>query len=54
MHSSMAKATSQVEVTSNSEKTKPVALSIIELCKSEGISQSVSQAGKQSVSQVVS
>jgi len=28
----------------NSEKIKPVALAIVELCKSEGISQSVSQS----------
>jgi len=33
------KGTSQAEVTSNSEKIKPVALAIIELHKSEGIRQ---------------
>jgi len=41
MYSGMAKGTSQAEVTSNSEKIKPVALAIVELCKSEGIRQSV-------------
>jgi len=40
MYSGMAKGTSQAEVTSNSEKIKPVALAIVELCESEGISQS--------------
>ena len=37
----MTKGTSWAEVTSNSEKLKPVALAIIKLCLSEGISQSV-------------
>ena len=37
------KGTSQAEATSNSEKIKPVALAVIELCLTEGISQSVSQ-----------
>ena len=41
------------EVTSNSEKIKPVALPIIELHLSEGISQSVSQSVGRSVSQSV-
>jgi len=40
----MAKGTSQAEVMSNSEKIKPVALDIVELCLSEGISQSRNQA----------
>ena len=31
------------EAMSNSEKIKPVALAVIELCLSEGVSQSVSQ-----------
>jgi len=43
MYSSMAKGTTQAEATSNSEKTKPVALAIVKLCESEGISQSVRQ-----------
>ena len=38
----MPKDTSRAEVTSNSEKIKPVALAFIELHLSEGISQSVS------------
>jgi len=44
-----AKGTSQAEVTSNSEKIKPVALAIVELRESEGIKQ----AGRQLVSQSV-
>jgi len=39
MYSSTAKDTSQAEVTLNSEKIKPVALAIVELRKSEGISR---------------
>ena len=39
-----AKSTSLAEKTFNSEKIKPVALAVIELCLSEGISQSVSQS----------
>jgi len=39
----MPKGTFQVEATSNSEKIKPVALAIIEICLTEGISQAVSQ-----------
>ena len=38
----MPKGTSRAEATSNSEKIKPVALAIIELCLTEGISQAVS------------
>ena len=40
----MPKGTSQDEVTSNSEKTKPVALVVIKLRLSEGIRQAVSQS----------
>ena len=43
----MPKSTSWAEVMSNSKKIKPVALGIIELCLTEGISQ----AGSQAVSQ---
>ena len=39
----MPKGTSQAEATSNSENIKPLALVIIELCFSEGISQLLSQ-----------
>jgi len=46
MHSGMAK---RAEAMSNSEKIKPIALAIVELCKSEGIRQ----AGRQLVSQLV-
>jgi len=38
MYSSIAKGTSQAEVMSNSKEIKPVV--IVELCKSEGMSQS--------------
>jgi len=41
-------------VTLNSEEIKPVAIAIIELRLSKGISQSVSQSVNQSVSQSVS
>jgi len=40
-YSGMAKGTCWAEVTSNSEKIKPVTLAIVELCKSEGIRQLV-------------
>jgi len=43
MFSSIAKGTSRAEATSNSEKIKFVALAIVELHESEGISQSVNQ-----------
>jgi len=46
MYSSMAKGTSWAETTLNSEKIKPVALAIVELCESEGIRH----AGRQLVS----
>jgi len=42
VYSGMAKGTSQAEVTSNSEKIKPIALAIVELRESEGIRQLVS------------
>jgi len=54
MYSGMAKGTSQSEVMLNSEKIKPIALAIVELCESEGISQSVSQSVSQSGSQPAS
>ena len=40
----MPKGTSRDEATSNSEKIKPVTLTVIELCLSEGIRQAVSQS----------
>jgi len=42
MYSGLVKGTYRAEVTSNSEKIKPVALAIVELRKSEGIRQAVS------------
>ena len=42
----MPKDTPQAEATSNSEQIKPVALTVIELLLSEGISQSVENAIK--------
>ena len=50
----MPKGTSRAEATSNSEKIKPIALAVIELRLSEGISQSVTQLDTQSVSYSVS
>ena len=44
----MPKGTSWAKATLNSEKIKPVALAVIELRLSEGISQSVSQEVSQS------
>ena len=44
----MPKGTSRAEVTSNSEKIKPVALAVIDLCLSEDISQAVNQSVRQS------
>ena len=44
MQCGMPKGTCQTELTSNSEKIKPVALAVIKLCLTEGISQSVSQS----------
>ena len=43
----MPKGTSRAGATSNSEKIKPVALAVIELCLTEGVSQAVSQAVSQ-------
>ena len=45
----MPKGTCQAEATLNSEKIKPVALAVIELQLSEGISQSITQLLSQSV-----
>jgi len=42
MYSGMAKGISRGEVTSNSEKMKSIALAIVKLRESEGISQAVS------------
>jgi len=47
----MPNGTFRAEVASNSEQIKLIALAVIELCLSEGISQSGSQLVKQSVSQ---
>ena len=43
----MPKGTSQAKATLNSEKIKPLALAIIEIRLSEGISQSVTQLANQ-------
>ena len=45
----MLKGTSWAKVTSNSEKLKPVALAVIKLCLSEGISQLLSQSLENSI-----
>ena len=50
MYCGMPKGTCRAEATSNSEKIEPIALAVIELRLSEGISQSVSQSVTQSVS----
>jgi len=44
MYYGMPKDTSQAEATLNSEKIKPIALAIIELCLTEGIRQAISQS----------
>jgi len=49
MYSDMAKGTSRVEATLNSEKIKPVALAIVELRESESIRQLVSQSVENSI-----
>ena len=49
MYCGMPKGTYRAEVTLNSEKIKPVALAVIDLRLSEGISQSVGQSVSQSV-----
>ena len=46
---SMPKGTCWAKTTLNSEKIKPVALAVIKLCLSEGISQSVRQSVESSV-----
>ena len=46
MYCSMPKDTSWAEVTSNSEKTNPVALAVITLRLSEGISQTDSYSAE--------
>ena len=48
----MLKGTCWAEATSNSEKIKPIALTIIELHLSEGINMSVSQSAENSTEQV--
>jgi len=40
----MPKGTSRAEATLNSEKIKPVAIAVIKLCLTEGISQAVRQS----------
>ena len=45
----MPKGTCRADATSNSEKIKPVALTVIELCLSEGVSCLVSQSLENSV-----
>jgi len=40
----MPKGNSRAEVTSKSEKIKPLTLAVIKLCLSEGISQAVSHS----------
>jgi len=49
MYSGMEKGTSLAEAMSNSEKTNPLALPIVELCESECIKQAVSQSIENSV-----
>ena len=49
MYCSMPKDTSRAEGTLNSKIIKPVALAIIKLCLTEGISQAVSQSVENSV-----
>jgi len=49
MYSSMAKGTFWAEVTLKSKKINPVALAIVQLCLSEGISQAVSQSAENSI-----
>ena len=44
MYCSMRKGTSWAEATSNGEKIKPVALAVIELRLSEGVSQLLTQS----------
>jgi len=42
----------RAEATSNSEKIKPVAFTIVELCKSEGIKQAGSHSLENSVQKI--
>ena len=49
MYCRMPKGTSRAEAMSNSEKIKPVALAVIELRLSEGISQLLTQSVENSV-----
>ena len=49
----MPKGTSWDEAMSNSEKIKPIALAVIELCFPEGIGQEGRQAGRQAERQSV-
>ena len=49
MHCGMPKGTYQDEAMSNSKQIKPVALAIIKLCLSEGISQLGSQSVENSI-----
>jgi len=44
-YSCKAKGTSQAEATLKNKTIKPVALAIVELRESEGVSQAVSQCG---------
>ena len=52
-HCSMPKGTCWAEVTSNSEKIKPIAIAINKLCLSEGISQLGGHSGSQLCNQSV-
>ena len=49
MYCGMPKGTCRAEAMSNSETIKPIALAVIELRLSEGISQSVTQSVENSV-----
>jgi len=49
MYCGMPKGTSWAEVTSNSEKIKPIAIAVITLRLTEGISQSGSQSEENSI-----
>ena len=49
-----AKRHLSAEVTSNSEKIKPIALAVFKLCFSEGINQSVTQSVENSINNLFS
>ena len=49
----MPKGTCWAKATSNSEKIKPVALAVIELRLSEGISQPVTQSVENSIEYII-